>query len=224
MRANMLSCGMSRRGRHGATPPPTELYGPRSGPEAEAFNPNAPRIPTGIPWPMAPSAIEDAKDIVPHWVTGPLQLLFNTLAAEVALANAAFGTTAGLQTRAVWRSPIFDLRPDLKSDNYRPEATSIFGAGGLMVLVDERNGFINAIANDLSVFSLESVHTVNPQELRFFEERKDITADFFDGTEATLLAWEPPAAPIRYWSTVIIFDWVGAPGAEPDLTAWAAAH
>jgi hypothetical protein len=97
-------------------------------------------------------------------------------------------------------------------------------SGNPQPLLANLRPLITTIASTLEVYSLEAGHMLNPRLVAFFERRKDITTDFFDATEQSILEWAPAGAPIRYWRTTIIFDWTGVAGTEPTLEAWSGAY
>lgn len=179
--------------------------------------------------PQAPS-----PEIRAYWSGSPTPIRFtflplgvaNPLNAQVYQAAPPAGL---LQTtaRALWKSPIFDLRPDLKaSGSYQPEARPImrgadFGRGARLIL---RSSGLTQIPVGFKVYSVEFGSTNNPRQMFAMNARQDITSHFFDpwpaqqggppqapglqnfGTGASLLGWEPAANPIRFWSVAVIFE------------------
>jgi len=198
----------------------------QSGPHTR--NPNAPRgVSTGLPWPIDPGPTPGPEpEPVPHWVDSAKHLVFAGVPLPPPLDNPALGDPGGTlpAQRALWASPVFDLRPDL-GGNYRPTATRIPGAARLHVQMRRADGaFLTTIPSAMEVYSIESAHVANPQELRFMEERLDISSDFYQGTESSVLEWAPPGAPLRFWRVTIVFDWFDAFNDPPRLVCWGSAH
>lgn len=146
--------------------------------------------------------------------------------------------------RAVWKTPTFDLRPDLKgSGSYQPEARPInrssdFGRGSRLILTTSGIGLTSLPTGNFKVYSVEFGSTNNPRQMFAMNARQEITSHFFDfqptnqatppsppglnnrEPPASLLAWEPAANPIRYWGVVVIFEVYGNvfPGLNGILT------
>lgn len=194
-------------------------------PRYHPFNPNAPRRhSTGMPWPVDPSAIGDDPSKIPHW-TGEVQTVHWVAAAGLAAAgydNPAFGSTTGVTQRAIVQSPLFDLRPDL-AGSYRPTATRVPGASRLHFAFYLNDGtFLVDLASTLEVYSVERAALVDPAKTRWMDERQDITTDFYQGTEQSILEWAPAGAPMRFWAVGVVLDWFG--GAPPGLTTLGTCH
>lgn len=181
--------------------------------------------------PQAPS-----PEIRAYWSGSPSPINFTNaplavgdpLNAQIYNQPPPFGLDP-LVARGMWRSPVFDLRPDLKgSGSYQPEARPInrssdFGRGSRLLLRTSP-GFQGAFPTDFKVYCVEMGATSNPRELFALNARQDITAHFFDpilsqqgvpptepGLEnfysgASTLGWEPAGNPIRYWAVVVIFE------------------
>lgn len=191
-----------------------------------SINPNAPRHhSTGMPWPSDPGPVRnDDPEPIPHWMDVPKQVQFTGAPFPAAYQNPGLGPLTGVANRAIWQSPVFDLRPDL-GGNYRPVATRIPGAARMHLQCYTSDGtFLTALPSELEVYSVEAGHLANPQEIKFIEERFDISTDFYQGTESTVLEWSPPGAPMRFWRVSVIFDWYDALNPPPRLTCWASAH
>ena len=121
--------------------------------------------------------------------------------------------------RASWESPVFDLRPDLKASAgtenqaaYPIFRGGAFGAGGtLQILIRRDGGAIPGISN-ITLFAQEfAAVSVSPTPFglgRPVTAGVDITSEFYQGMRGTLLNFIPPSNPVRYWKTVLHFQWV----------------
>ena len=181
--------------------------------------------------PQAPS-----PEIRGYWSGSPSPIAFQTAPLGAGdPANAQVYDPAPpvglnpLVARGLWRSPVFDLRPDLKgSGSYQPEARPInrgsdFGRGSRLI-VRTSTSLGQVFPLDFKVYSVEFGATSNPREMFAMNARQDITAHFFDmiqsqqgvppnepGLEnfysgASTLGWEPAGNPIRYWAVMMIFE------------------
>lgn len=191
------------------------------------WNRFAPRHTTGSP-PQGVVDIGPDAPSAPAWLDAIKPIGFVAAAGGVfpgEYNNPIWGPIGPATARALWISPIFDLRPDI-SGNYRPTATPIPGAARLHVQVFNTDGtLIQDLPSTLEVFSVEFAAPTNPDELRAIQERLDITADFFSGTASSLLEWAPVGAPIRFWRVAMVFDWTDAVAAAPNsLFTFASAH
>ncbi len=135
--------------------------------------------------------------------------------------------------KASWKSPVFDLRPDLKasaSTEYQAAYPifrgGAFGAGAsLQIMIRSRANFggaINRIAqwSGTEVWSQEAASLTDPLSMVTITPipavepittlpsgAVDLTAAFFQGGDATLFYFSPPANPVRYWSVELFFKW-----------------
>lgn len=145
-----------------------------------------------------------------------------------------------ITTRAIWKTPTFDLRPDLKgSGSYQPEARPInrssdFGRGARLILTTSGDGLVNIPTGNFKVYSVEFGSTNNPRQMYALNARQEITSHFFDyipsnqlsaigppGNQiiqppASTLSWEPAGNPIRYWGVCVIFETIEV--INPGLT------
>ena len=124
-----------------------------------------------------------------------------------------------------WRSPIFDLRPDLPFLSQGiAEASPVYRSktgdwGSLWVLIDGLNqnfggglGFAG-----LRVRYQEKASPIDPTLIRNVNDPIDITGEFAVNTtlpfaeqqQGALLQFKPTSDvdPVRYWQVVIYFDW-----------------
>lgn len=187
------------------------------------YNRYAPRHTTGSP----PQGVVDiGRDASPSpaWLDAIKPISFTTtITGNYALP--IWGTTTGVAARAIWQSPVFDLRPDV-GGNYRPVATPVPGAARLHCQVFNTTAtLIQDLPSTLEVYSVEFAAPTDPGNLRAIQERLDITADFFSGTSSSLLEWAPVGAPIRFWRVAMVFDWTDAVAPAPQtLFTYASAH
>ena len=195
-------------------------------PSYHPVNPNSPGHTPGMPWPIDPTAIGNDPAKIPHW-TGEVQTVVWVPAANFAAAgydNPAYGSTVNVFNRALITSPIFDLRPDL-GGTYRPTATRIPGAARLHFAIWRNDGlFLADLASTLEAYTIERGALVDPTKARWMDERFDITTDFYQGTEQTILEWAPAGAPMRFWQVSIILDWMDNGNPPPALTTVGTAH
>jgi len=186
---------------------------------------------------------EAAPEIRAYWAGTPYPLGFSlpgnynptgtvtaTGLASDPLSNPAFGPwtqvglvanqdfiASGVVGRAIWTSPLFDLRPDLKaSHSYMPNAYRInrsaaFGAGAKLMC--QTYGHDTIVGNqDIAVYSVEYGHISEPQNIRWMQKRQEVTSDFFDNADGpegcSILEIQPAggSSPIRYWGVTLIFD------------------
>lgn len=175
----------------------------------------------GLPGPVGDPTIPYR----PSWLYQENELVYQPAAGAV-YANPALGPIAGVTRRGIWQSAPFDLAPELGNTNsVRSEGTQLSGTGHVQVQIRAVDGtFLSALSSSLEVYSIEAVAIMDARQIRFAEERINITASFFAGTESAMLEWMPPGSPIRYWRVTIVFDWVGVAGAQPRLAISAGAH
>lgn len=132
--------------------------------------------------------------------------------------------TGNVLFTASWRSPIFDLRPDLRQTgiaNPRRDtgATPVWrvgsGAGGqIFVQIMGIDGSLATPPNaetltGLSVTAIEEAHVSDMNQLATVTTEEDITAAYFTaGKSSALVAAMPPGSgfPIRYWRYTLRFD------------------
>lgn len=134
-------------------------------------------------------------------------------------------TDSKTNPKAQWRSPIFDLRPDLPFlSQGRVEATPIYRSrtgdwGSLWVLVDglDKNFGGGVGFAGLQVTYQEKVSPIDPSLTRNVNDKIDITGEFAvnmgapetERQQGALLQFKPSTDvdPVRYWQVVIYFDW-----------------
>ena len=136
----------------------------------------------------------------------------------------AAGTSPVIRT-AFWRSPMFDLRPELRGAMaVAPTGVqSIYRGGGgqLFVFIDFRSTPL-LIAN-LAVESFEEAHPWNPVGIGIITSPQDMSeilpAGASDTKNSAIAAFTPPGSgyPIRYWRVSIRFN-VMATQADPTIT------
>ena len=126
---------------------------------------------------------------------------------------------------AQWRSPIFDLRPDLPFlSQGNVEATPIYRSrtgdwGSLWMMVDGLNqNFGGGVGfAGLNVRYQERVSPLDPTLVRTVNDLIDITSEFAVDTskplaqqqQSALLQFKPSTDvdPVRYWQVIVEFEW-----------------
>ena len=133
---------------------------------------------------------------------------------------------------ATWKSPLFDLRPDLRSTGTGGKAKGIpiwrssgMGAGGkLWLIVSGLRDTANA-CNSLDVEFREFCSPNRPEQLLQVTDPIDVS-DSFVNTErnATLLEFYAVGSgvPIRYWQIELFFEWNEVLAATPQFTIFSA--
>lgn len=127
-----------------------------------------------------------------------------------------FQAAAGLVGQAIWRSPVFWLRPDLgtgpgaQKQNAVPLwRTPVYG-GTTSVFVTLWG--IADLTLDLRFTSTELAMIDSPVvtagQLPQISQPQDITADVYDGEDACILTFSPPAAngPVQFWQILLTVD------------------
>ncbi len=187
----------------------------------------------GDPEPFAPEAFQPEKAFANplYSVPGPLATERRGYwhSASMASTWAAPGVQ-GVVARTEWRTPIFDLRPELRgSGNNAPTNVvpifrgSAYGAGVRLLWQLSRfgGGSFQNIAVDIDAFSIEGLHVSDDTQVALASAPNDITTDFWDGGLTLLLEWTPPGYPIRYWQVTLRLDQTSGVIADaPPLTAW----
>jgi hypothetical protein len=185
----------------------------------------------GLMQPMAPPFPDQRNLNGPpstwYWFSTEQPLVFGN-PAVAPYSDPEWGPTTDVTARAIWQSPIFDLRPDLgNASNYRPQAKPIPRDSTVRLQIFRPDGvFLVNSANDFLVYSVESVAISNPARLLASNDRQEITHDFYDGSQASLLGWTPPGvqSPVRFWRVSVIFDWIDLAVNRFNLSIWASAH
>jgi hypothetical protein len=131
---------------------------------------------------------------------------------------AVSGQTAGVFQRALWSSPLFDLRPDLRASHGGnspaiPIWRTGYGAGGrLWVQMTGLNAVAGGIGatENLAVRYQEFGHIFNPTQIQNIGPFVDVTESVSTGGESssTTLSFFPTGDgyPIRFWRVTITFD------------------
>jgi len=118
---------------------------------------------------------------------------------------------------ATWGSPIFDLRPELRS-SYEPRlgntqaiwrAPAFGGGGRLLVQISTLDGVnIEDYALSVRVDATELLHISRSDSVRV-SNVTNATSELLDGRATAVLEFLPPGNPIRFWQlqlTVNILD------------------
>lgn len=118
-------------------------------------------------------------------------------------------------TVGYWQSPLFDLRPEIRSaDGSRASGVPIWGAPGkkLWVQVD---GLLSVsdgevATSDLYVVSREFANIFDPGQVVRVSADADVSAEWASGTnqpDSIVLSFLPPGSgyPVRYWRCELAF-------------------
>lgn len=122
---------------------------------------------------------------------------------------------SGYVTAAYWSSPLYDLRPEIRSaDGSRSSGNPIWGAPGkkLWVQVDGLLSVSNGIVatDDLYVASREYGNIFDPTQVFRITADSDVSAEWASGSnqpDSIILSFLPPGSgyPVRYWRCEIAF-------------------
>lgn len=154
------------------------------------------------------------------WVSNarPLQFSFPT--------DTRYGPVGG-RARAVWQTPLFDLRGDIGLQQGFLGNTTVMAretqldTGYRLHLQIKRQGNATLFPSiaDLRVYSQEFGAAVDPGTADFYQQRQDITADvlaFYSGVDVNgtavsevILRWNPEGN-LRYWGVAVICDYIVA--------------
>ena len=138
------------------------------------------------------------------------------------------GTGQVIRT-AGWRSPIFDLRPELGVlglANARRDAGAIpiwrpgIGAGGQLFLQIMGLASATDTLTGLAVVGIEYAHASDPNQVSTVTTEEDLTAAYFTAGKASALIPVFPTGggfPIRFWRYELRFD-VYATHPDPALS------
>ena len=140
---------------------------------------------------------------------------------------------------ATFETPVFDLRPDLRASASAENQAAYpiwrggaFGAGGsCQILINGgRPGSANArlitAIPYMQVWAQESASLSDPTDVRSITPPPfgpaasgaiDVTSEFYQGSEAVLLNFIPPANPVRYWRCKLFFRFIEGQGTLPTL-------
>ncbi len=121
--------------------------------------------------------------------------------------------------RSIWTSPVFDLRPELRSlpntqDGMPLNRVGALGQGARLLLRLRRGATEN---NQEGTYNYQSVETVSVGERKLTEfqasaptsitaavQASPIVAD--TDTTSTLLVFAPPGNPVRFWQVMVVVD------------------
>jgi hypothetical protein len=138
--------------------------------------------------------------------------------------------------RALWQTPVFDLRPDLKASAGVDPSIAFpimrpYGSGSLLSAFVENDGGVlgslsNLIVPFLEFYAVGFGHPVDPQQVAPLSLRRNITSAVWSGASgAAILSFVPPSNPIRYWAVAIVVDLLdddagAAPPIPSTLSIW----
>jgi len=224
---------------------PQSPQGPGPQPDRYAWQPGPyrPNGPDANPTRAVPGPV--ALENRGYWSGSPLVLQF-TLAPLVApLSNTELGFTRNEPfARALWQSPIFDLRPDLGASSGADHAlakpinrSAAFGAGAqLTAMITNTAGALSQLSTlqqqALEVYTVEYGHPALPNaaDLQPLNSAQNVTTHLWAaGAGSAMLPFSPPGNPMRYWSVALVFDVTNVPGVDvtaipSTLSVWATAQ
>lgn len=123
-------------------------------------------------------------------------------------------------TNVVGRTEVYCALLDMhwSLGSFRGEAANGFpihgGAGRVLSFMINRIGArLVDYGFDLVVTQTEFGHPYSPSQVQQIREWEDCTADFWSGSQAVQLHWDPPGSPIRYWYCGLRIDLMDSNGA-----------
>lgn len=143
-------------------------------------------------------------------------------------ADTFLSWTAGVQqSTAQWRSPLFDLRPNLRNlSNNRTNVLPMWvaggsGSGGRLFIQISGLTLVNNATDNLEVTATESVHINDPRNLAPVTSAEDVTTFFSGGTNSILMVYVPPGEglPVRFYQLTINFTKFDAAAPQPFRVA-----
>lgn len=122
----------------------------------------------------------------------------------------------GVGNTAVWESPIFDLRPDLKAvTGISPQiAQPIRSAdmAGIRLRVqfqvdagDLNGGGSQLAARQQTVEAVELGHLTDPALITTLNQPQSIISAIYSGGQSAIVSWVPAADNARFWRVRLIF-------------------
>ena len=140
----------------------------------------------------------------------------------------------GIALSGAWQSPVFDLRPDLRSSTGgMAEGVPIWRASGLSygaklwVMIDGLNTN-NNWCTSMRVTYEDLVSPNQGDQMRVINSPQDITTEFsFTGNKNAVLLCFSPAGftyPVRFWSTRLNWTWGVAPLTLPRFILYSAMY
>ena len=119
-------------------------------------------------------------------------------------------TTPEYWREAKWKSPLFDLRPDLRNmTGGDSKGVAIWGAGKLYTLFNNLRLTPRA-TEDLQVTIREFASPNRPEQIFQITDPVDVSESFVTVEKpATTLEFYPlnSGSPIRFWQIEILFEW-----------------
>lgn len=150
----------------------------------------------------------------PCWFGSGFQIAWST--------SIAVGDSSAIQLQATWSSPIFDMRPDIRSVNSninsdgaapgRMSGVPIWNPAAQLWLQFERPNAVNGIRqvrlDGFQILAEEQVHVCDPNNLRSVSALEDVTAQFSTTGNSAILGWYPigDGNPVRFYRLKLIFN------------------
>jgi len=180
------------------------------------YDPSGPFRNPGVTNPLpAPGDIP-----TPCWFGGSVPVSWTNVSAVVPVTG-----EQPLQLQGFWRSPIFDLRPDIR--NVSPNIVSEGAPGRLSALpmwnraaqlwVQLENpaggpggntGLLTTNLAGFRVMATERVHVSDPNRVEAISAPEDVTAQFVAGAISAVCGWYPfgDGNPARFYQLELEFD------------------
>lgn len=186
----------------------------------------------GIPFPPLPGFDGNG----PFWNPGqtqPWPLPQNTPVGTWETNEVPLTWTAGASpvdpsavVHAIWRSPVFNLRPERRNVGPAPsiDSTPIWrggaGAGGqAFVRLSGMRSLPDACTN-LTIHSTEFGHPWSPTAVASIMSVADVTMDFIDIVDTSIVPFMPPGSgyPLAFWQLILTFGFTSVHAAYPALS------
>lgn len=135
-------------------------------------------------------------------------------------------TAPACYRRAVWFSPVFDMRPELAgSASESPIGVPIwragaYGQGVRMMLEGQVSGDGTGLDMNMAYVTFQATRVPTdiapvhyPQHVGYHGDRNDLAGS---GLNFFAANFQAPANPVRYWQVAVIFDIAEDPGDTPS--------
>lgn len=133
-------------------------------------------------------------------------------------------------SRSFLASPVLNQRPDLSEKTGADPATAVslwrgwtYGQGAnLAMQVTRSDNAINlmgSLAQDLHVYMITRGSVLSPDQMTTLGLRESVTCEFRGGGQSSVLMFALPDPALRYWQAILVLDWLGDAGLEPQLLA-----
>lgn len=157
-----------------------------------------------------------------NWTGGPSRMQFGSPSQPISADGdvwvpSALGSVP--VSRAIWSSPIFDLTPQLRSQDVAQGGAALIRGGAArlcieMIPLDTQNQTYN-------VYICERAHPWDPDEVRAVSAAQAVTQILGDGPPQSTTSFRPrftvaaPETGMRYWQVFVIVDVMTSGAATP---------